>query len=225
LLGARSPQLLAQPTTSTPVTTIISDYDSGIAPALQIQSDQLGAYKNAKNLQSYVYSFGSWEIDAYNVRNATRTVYLGFTQPIAGTGPDGGPPVAPPSGFYKAHLTTECYHYGTNPTTMAPGSTISCPMNGGFEYGGKAYTIRMNPLDAMSIGTDPVKITCIFPSMGTNPCSQWRITPGSSVANPDGTVIYRSVGQLDVRVTSRGQTTFIRQGQFYFSFLILVTNP
>jgi len=208
-----------------PVTTIVSDYDSGIGPALQIQSDQGGAYKNAKNLQSMMYGAGSWEIDAYNVRNATRGVYLAFSQPIAGTGPNGGAPVAPPTGIYKAHVTTECYRYNTNPTTMAPGSTISCPMAVRFDSGGKTYTVHMNPQNATWAGTNPVNMTCIFPTSGTNPCSQWRITPSGSVVNPDSSVTQRNVGQLDIVGSSKGQTTYTKQGQFYFSFLILATNP
>ena len=191
--------------TSIPVTTIISDYDSGIAPALQIQSDQLGAYKNGKNLQSYMYTVGSWEVDAYNVRGATRTVYLGFTKPVPDSGPNGGPPVAVPSGTYKAHVTTECFHYGTNPTTMAPGSTISCPMSVRFDSGGQTYTIHMNPQNANWTGTNPVTITCIFPTSGTNPCKQWKITPSASVVNPDGSVTYQSVGQLDLVGSSNGE--------------------
>jgi len=212
-------------TADLPVTTIVSDYDSGIGPALQIQSDQGGAYKNSKTLQSMMYGAGSWEIDAYNVRNGTRGVYVAFSQPIAGTGPGGGAPIAPPSGIYVSHVTTECYRYNNNPATMAPGATISCPMAVRFDTGGKTYTIHMNPQNATWAGTNPVNMTCIFPTSGSGACKQWKITPSGSVVNPDGTVTTRSVGQLDVVGSSKGQTTYTRQGQFYFSFLILATNP
>ena len=36
---------------------------------------------------------GLWYLDSYNPTGATRTVSLQFTQPIAGTGPNGGDPV------------------------------------------------------------------------------------------------------------------------------------
>lgn len=213
------------PAVDFPVTTIVNDFDSGIAPALQIQSDQGGAYKNAKNLQSMMYGAGSWELDAYNVRNATRGVYIAFTKPIAGTGPNGGAPVAPASAVYLAHVTTECFHYNTNPTTMAPGTSISCPLAVRFDAGGKSYAIHMNPQNATWAGTNPATITCIFPSSGTGACTQWKITPSANVTNPDGSITWRNIGQLDVVGSSKGQTTYTKQGQFYFSFLILATNP
>jgi len=215
----------AGPSSDTPVTTIVSDYDSGIGPALQIQSDQLGAYVNSKAVASLMHSVGSWELDSYYVRNATRAVYLSFSQAIAGSGPNGGAPVAVPTGYYKAQVSTECFHYNTNPTTMAPGSTISCPMSVRFDAGGKTYTVHMNPRNANWAGTNPVTMSCIFPTSGTNPCSQWRITPSSSVVNPDGSVTIRSIGQLDLVGTSKGSDTYTKQGQFSFSFSILVTKP
>jgi hypothetical protein len=108
---------------------------------------------------------------------------------------------------------------------MAPGTTISCPMSVRFDSGGKSYAIHMNPQNPTWTGTNPVNMSCIFPTSGANPCKQWKITPSTSVVNPDGTVTYRSAGQLDLVGTKRGSTTYSKQGQFYFSFLILVTNP
>lgn len=207
------------------VTTLVSDYDSGIGPALQIQSDLGGAYKNSKTLQSMMYGAGSWELDAYNVRNATRGVYIAFTQPIAGSGPNGGAPISPATAIYKAHVTTECFNYGTNPLTMAPGSSISCPMSLRFDTGGKTYAIHMNPQNPNWVGTNPAAITCIFPTTGSAPCAQWRITPSASVTNPDGSITWRNAGQLDIVGSSKGKTTYTKQGQFYFSFVILMTNP
>ena len=207
------------------VTTLVSDYDTGIAPALQIQSDKAGTYVNSRTLQSMIYKAGSWEIDSYNVRNATRQVYVAFTQPIAGTGPGGGAPIAPATGNYLAHVTTECFNYNTNPLSLTAGQSISCPMAVRFDAGGKTYAVHMNPQNPNWAGTNPVTIACIFPTSGSNLCSQWRITPSTSVVNPDGSVTYRSVGQLDIVGTKKGATTFTKQGQFYFSFVILMTNP
>jgi len=94
-----------------------------------------------------------------------------------------------------------------------------------FDASGQEYMVHMNPVNSPWQGTDPVTITCIFPTSGTSPCSQWRITPSGSVVNADGSVTYRNVGALDLVGSSKGQTTHTRQGLFYFSFLILMTNP
>lgn len=217
--------VIAAPPTSVAVRTIISDYDTGIGRSLQIQSDAAGAYVNSRTLESLMYSTGSWELDAYNVRNATRRVYLAFTQPIDGTGPNGGAPVAPATGLYLAHVTTECFRYNTYPLAMAPGTSASCPMALRFDAGGMKYAIHMNPQNPLWAGTNPVTMSCIFPSSGSGPCAQWRITPSSSVMNPDGSVTHRNAGQLDLVTSGRGGDTYARQGQFYFSFVILITNP
>src|SRR5262245_10054319 len=96
LLTCASGLVVAQNKNSdVPVTTIVSDYDSGIGPSLEIQSDQLGAYTYSSG--SSISSAGVW----YLALNDTRTVVLRFTNPIAGSGPNGGDPVAPPSGNYR----------------------------------------------------------------------------------------------------------------------------
>lgn len=210
-----------------PVTTIVSDYDSGIGPALQIQSDQLGAYRNSKTQVSVIQSVGSWLLDSYPgyVRGATRHIYLGFNQPLEGSGPGGGVPTAPPSGGYQAHVISKCNTYGTSMLTMAPGSTAPCPLRIHFDAGGATYDIDMNPAMAHAQHTNPASVTCIFPASGSNACSQWKIAPSGMVVNPDGTVTYRNVGVLNKTVSSKGKTTLVKQGDFYFSFLIVVSKP
>jgi hypothetical protein len=209
-----------------PVATIVSDYDSGIAPALQIQSDQLGAYQNSKTLTSIIQSVGAWVLDT-TVRNATRTVYLRFSDPIAGSGPGGGAPVAVPSGPYKARIITECNRYNDSMWTLAPGATMPCPMNVVFDYGGSTYHIHMNPFlqAAPAAETNNVNITCVYPSSGAGPCSQWTIAPSATYVAADGSTKYRNVGILQKEVTAKGQMTLVKQGDFYFSFMILVTQP
>jgi hypothetical protein len=115
-----------KPSSDTPVTTIVSDYDSGIAPALQIQSDQLGSYTNSSALKSIIASNGVWYLDSLNPNNGTRTVALQFTQPIPGSGPNGGDPVAPASGHYRVFAYTSCNHpnYQTSLLSLPAGQTM-----------------------------------------------------------------------------------------------------
>ena len=92
ILGLGIPAaLLAQKpgSSNTSVTSLISDYDSGVDPALQIQSDTLGAYRNSSTLTSVIGTDGTWAVDSYYVQKATRRIYLNFSQPIATTGPGG----------------------------------------------------------------------------------------------------------------------------------------
>lgn len=208
--------------TTVPVTTIISDYDTGVAPSLQFRSDGGGWYQSSSTLKSFIYkgggSDGGFQLDAYYVRNATRKVYLGFDYPVPGSGPS---PV--PSGYYKAIVNSACYRWGNSFWTVAPGTSVQCPFNVRFDYGGKSYHVHMNNRNWSE--TDPVTVTCIYPSSGSGPCSQWSIKPSRIMPNPDGSVSYRNVAALHEEVTVKGSTTLINRGDFYFSFMVLVTNP
>ncbi|MEP6995877.1 MAG: hypothetical protein ABI968_15240 [Acidobacteriota bacterium] len=202
--------------------TIISDYDSGVAPALQIQSDQHGTYVNSTTLTSMIFASGLAAIpDSYYIKKgATRTVCLTFSQPIPGSGPNGGNPVAPASSCYLARINLECPNFGLNPLTLPAGQTMSCPMNVHFAADGKTYDLHMAPLSVNFPGTDPVNVTCIFPTSGTNPCSQWLVQPSGT----DGTWL-RNVANLSYEKSVKGQTTYVKQGDFYFSFSIILMTP
>ncbi len=211
-----------------PVISMVSDYDTGIAPALQIQSDQLGVYRHSKTLVSLIQSVGSWVLDSYPayVRGATRSIYLGFNQPIAGSGLNGGAPTPPPSGNYQAHVISKCNSYNNSMLAMAPGTTMPCPLHVHFDADGDTYDIHMNPyaVNVPSQHTNYANITCIYPSSGSGSCSQWKIAPSGTLINPDGTVTYRNIGVLHKTTTSKGKTTMVKQGDFYFSFLIVVSK-
>jgi hypothetical protein len=219
----------AQSVSDLAVTSLISDFDSGIAPALQIQSDKAGTYTNSKTLTSVIQGIGAWVLDSYNPAKATRSMSLGFSQPIAGSGPNGGNPVAVPSGNYKARMISKCNAYGSSMQSMAGGAAIVCPLHIRFDYGGDSYGVVMNPYttaaDQNYPETNYVNITCIFPTSATASCSQWNIWPSGTYTTSGGAAAYRNVGKLIKYVTSRGQTSEVNQGDFYFSFLILVTNP
>lgn len=211
----------------TPVTSVISDYDSGMAPSLQIQSDKKGAYENSSTLRSVIMSNGQWALDSYYVKGATRTVYLRFDQPISGTGPNGGEPVSPPSGLYKARIGSECWRapYNGSFLTLPPGQTMACPMNVHFDYGGKTYDLHMSQFNANFPETNYVNVTCIYPTSGSGPCSQWRITPSATYYQPDGTTGYRNIANLSYETTLKGSLVYVKQGDFFVSFLIIVSNP
>ena len=210
-----------------PVTTIVSDYDSGIAPALQIQSDQLGAYNNSSTLTSIISSNGIWYLDSLNPLNATRRVVLRFTNPIPGSGPNGGDPVAPASGSYRVFAYTNCTHanYQTSLLTLPAGQTMPCPMVVQFEADGRRYYLHMNDRGVDFPQTNHVNITCIFPASGTSPCSQWVIRPSRTDTLPDGTTIQHNIANLSYQVNVKGKLTYVKQGDFYVSFSIIVTNP
>jgi hypothetical protein len=212
--------------TEIPVTSIISDYDSGIAPSLQIQSDKLGAYTNQSTLQSSIYSSGGiWAVSDYGLRNATRTVCLGFSQPIAGTGPNGGAPVSPPDGCYTARIISECNNYGNSIPGLPPGQAMACPMNVHFDYGGKTYDLHMSDRNVNFPETNHINITCIYPTSGSYPCSQWRLWPSQTYIAPDGSTQYRNVANLSYETQVKGQLAYVKQGNFYVSFSIIIMNP
>lgn len=217
--------------TTTAVTSTVADGDPTIAPSVQIQSDQLGVYRNSSTLSSVIQGIGAWLLDSATPRNATRKVYLSFSQPIAGSGPNGGNPVAIPSGLYKVHMISKCNLYGTSMWTVPPGATIACPLHvGQVTYAGVTYAVQMNPYtsadpDASYPETNYANITCVVPGSGSGPCTQWRMTPSGTYTEADGTTKYRNVGKLLKYVSSKGKTTAVNQGDFYFSFAIGVTNP
>jgi hypothetical protein len=228
VLGGCSLTLAAlAPQKNVPVTSIVLDYAADIAPGLQIQSDGEGFYRNSSNLVSQIQAIGDWELDARNPRNSTRRIYLEFSKPIAGSAPGGGDPVAVPSGEYKFRAIAKCGLYGSNMFTLAPGATMPCPLHVGFDYNGTKYAIQMDPYTSANgplPETNFANVTCIFPTSGTAPCSQWKFTPSGTYIAPDSTVKYRNVGKL-LQYTTQGQTVAQDHGDFYFSFSILVTKP
>jgi hypothetical protein len=220
-----APVALAQTSIDVPVTSIISDYDSGIGPALQIQSDGAGSYTNSRTLKSLIQSVGSWVLDSYFVSKSTRTVYLNFDQGVPGSGANGGNPAAFAAGRYKVHLISKCERYGGSLLTMAPGSTIQCPLDIRFDYNGAPYLLHMNPQNSAWAATNPVNVTCIVPSSGSGPCTQWRFYPSGTYLAPDGTTQLRNVADLSKESTVKGQTVLTTQGNYYFSFQFIVTRP
>jgi hypothetical protein len=220
----------SQPPPSVPATSTIADYidvtDQRVW--MQIRSDG-AAYTNDSNLQSVVYA-GDWILDT---KSSTRLVFLDFSKPIPGTGPNGGPPVAPfNSALVPTRLTAECIRYNTNMFNMTPGSTINCPLAIFFSDSGKDYFLQMNPVAGAFVftETDYVDITCN--GSANSQCNDWTIGPNAAkggCVTPDclGS-LKQNVARLSLRVPVKGKSgswTAVNQGDFNVAFSISVTNP
>lgn len=205
-------------TSATPVTSNIADDAPDVAASLQLRSDGLGAYANSSSLTSEIQSIGDWVLDALNPRGATRQVYLDFSQPIPGTGPNGGDPVALPSGLYQFRAISRCSQDGNSYLTLAPGTSVSCPLHVRFNYNGDSYAVEMNPNNAPE--TDNASVSCVSPSTGSGACTGWVISPSGTFTGGS-----RNEAQLIHYVKAKGKTQNVDEGDFYFSFQISVTNP
>ena len=197
-------------------------------PTFQIKSDGLGVYKNSSTLESDIQSiFGDWVLDSYTLKNGTRTVSLDFSRPVSGTGPNGGDAVTIPSGLYKFHMIAKCHLAGNSFLTIAPGQTVQCPLHlGDIFVGGQQYGVTMNPGVTSSDETWPetnyANVKC---NSTAGSCASWTLTPSATAA--DGSL--GNVAALIKYVSSgtKGNTTStpVKQGDFYMSFRIDVTNP
>jgi len=220
----------ARGNTDTPVSTYVADSDVDVATSLQIRSDGLGVYRNSNTLTSVIQPIGAWVLDSQNPRNSTRTLFLDFGRPVGGTGPNGGDPIAVPSGLYKVHAISKCNVYDSSMWLLAPGATMPCPLHIAFTSGGTSYAVQMNPYPT---GADPdgapethwANVTCLTPASGSAPCTEWKLTPSAADTAANGSVTQRNVARLIKYVTSRNTTTNVNQGDFYFSFAIRLTNP
>lgn len=217
---------LAQ-TSDVPVTTTIDDYEEAVAPKLHIQSDKKGIYPQTKDVESKIQAVGDWELTTNYTKFSLRSAYLEFSEPIPGSR-DGKDPVALPSQLYKARFISKCHEYGNSMFNITPGAAqpTPCPLIIRFDYGGSSYRIHMNPLTGYYVypSTNYLNITCTAGDANSQ-CVQWKIEPSGTYTAADGTLKKRNVGRLVKLVTSKGQTTEVNQGEFYFSFLIMVSKP
>lgn len=209
------------PPSSPPVTSTIANEDVGIAPALQIRSDGLGAYTNTNTLSDLGVD---WVIDALNPQDATRQLYLDFSQPIPGTGPGGSDPVGlpspQPSVLVAFRMISRCSQNGQSFLDVAPGATVYCPLHVRFYYAGGDYAVEMSPLPGYAPGTDFASVTCVNPTSGSGPCTAWRITPSGTWSGG-----YRNNAELIRYAKVKGKTEKVDEGHFYMSFRIDITSP
>src|SRR5436190_15469179 len=95
-----------------PVTTTISDADPNVAPVFQIRSDG-AVYPNSLNVQSLIQGsgIGDWVMQSDLSSASTRTVFVDFSQPIAGSCPScpNGNPVPFASRLYQTRFIAKCH--------------------------------------------------------------------------------------------------------------------
>ena len=219
----------ARGSADTQVSTYVADADTSVSATLQIRSDGIGVYRSSSTLGSIIQPIGAWVLEL-NLRNSTRSLVLDFGQPVPGSGPGGGNPVAVPSGAYKARAIAKCNAYNTSMLTLAPGATMACPLHIAFSYNNSDYAVQMNPYPTSADPdgapeTEWATVRCLTPASGSAPCTEWMLTPSGTYTAADGSSKYRNVARLIKYVSTKGSTTNVNQGDFYFSFAIRVTNP
>jgi hypothetical protein len=226
--GASMNSMAASGSRGTAVTSTIADADSSIAPSLQIRSDGIGTYRNSSTLISQIQSIGAWELDSYNPNGATRTMYLDFSQPVAGSGPTGGGAVPIPSGLYKVHMIAKCNLYNNSFLTIAPGATVPCPLHiGAIFVGAEQYALQMNPrlsaADTAWAETNWTNVTCV--SSGVGSCTAWSITPSSTAPDGSSSNVAALLHYVSTTTNRKTTTAIVKEGDFQIAFHIVVTNP
>ena len=99
-----------------------------------------------------------------------------------------------------------------------------CPLHIGFDYGTDTWAFVMDPLHAPNgpfPQTNTATVTCIFPTIGTGACSQWKFTPSGTYTAADGTTKYRNVAKLLEGPTTRSP---VDHGDFYVSFSMILAK-
>ena len=112
-----------KPASDTPVTSTIDGLGIDTLPTLRIQSDQLGAYRNSSSLQSILQAtLGDWVLDMLNYNSSPqRKVLIDLRDPVPGSGPNGGAPVAPFTyQSVRARFIAKCSQYGVDMRNMQP---------------------------------------------------------------------------------------------------------
>jgi hypothetical protein len=209
----------AAPNKTLNVTTTVAD-----DPGFQVRSDGLGAYKNSASLSSVIQSGGDWAID---LTGSSRAIYLDFSRGIAGSGPNGGAPVPIPSANYHVFAIARCHLYNNDFHTIAPGQTVTCPLHfAQFFVGTQEYFVQMNPFmgtdGSIQPETNYVNVTC---NSTAAPCSNWTITPSGTTPDGSSANVAALIAITTTTVRGKTTTTQVKQGDFYMSFSIGVTNP
>ncbi len=231
---------LAQRIKDVPVTVVIKDYVDVLDLAggsqripMQVQSDGAGSYKNSKSLISVIQGSGDWELDTgVTISKPTRKAFIDFSQPIAGSAPDGGDPIAPfVTALVSPRFRAKLSQYGLNMLTIGYGQTVQVPMTIGFYYpagSSDLYRIHNTP-DDQSIfpyaETDLVDMTCTEVDANFQ-CNRWQIRPDGAKGGcvTADCSVKRNVIKL-VKVITRGASvTEINQGDFYMTFSIEITR-
>ncbi len=154
-----------------------------------------------------------WELDL--TKQAVRTVYLTFSQPVSGSESQ---PV--PDGYYPALVFSRCfpaYRGAEESWPMTLGTNSVCSLRAHFSVGSQEYYLVMSP-NGTYPGTGWASVTCNQVD-STGVCNDWTAVPNLS-ADPNN---YPAVAQL-LSVSSRNQTQ-TSVGFYYNTFNIHVTRP
>ena len=227
-----------QPRADLPVTSTISDYvdvtdSTGTSQRIwmQIRSDAAGVYTNNSDVESIIQgASGDWYLTDLT---PSRHVFLDFSKPIPGTGPNGGPPTPPfTSALIGARLVSKCHLYNNDMFTLPVGATVNCPLSILFSDSGNDYLLQMNPVTGAYVfsETDYVNVTCN--GAANSQCNNWTIKPngangGCALPDCSGSV-KQNVARLNKMVPVKGKSgsvTPVNQGDFNVAFSIGVTNP
>jgi hypothetical protein len=211
-----------KPPADTAVTSIIDGLGVDTLPTLRFQSDQLGAYTNSSSLQSILQAaLGDWVLDTLNYSSSPqRKVLVDLRDPVPGSGPGGGDPIAP-FGYQlvRARLISKCSEYGNDMRTIPGGATVNCPLAIAFDdAAGVRYRLAMNPNNFIEVNS--VLVTCVATDANSK-CNQWKIEP-SVTQFPSGE--RKNVAKL-LKVATNPRETDQDMGDFYLSFTIHLTNP
>lgn len=210
-----------------PVTSTIDGYGVNTSPALRVQSDQLGAYKNLSSgkskLQSIIQGIGDWELDMINFNSSPqRKVLIDLRDPVPGSGPNGGAPINPfgTTGYQlvRARFITKCSQNGISYQTMQPNTPYYCPLALAFDDAkGVRYRLNNNPANYGE--TNWLQITCVAADASAK-CNQWKLQPSTIQSNGE----LKNVTKL-IKVATKPGEIDQDYGDFYLTYTIHVTNP
>lgn len=208
------------PAKDTAVTTTIDGLGVDTLPALRIQSDQAGSYRNSSSLQSVLQAtFGDWVLDMINFTSSPqRKTLVDLRDPVPGSLNGGAP--TPPFAYQlvRARFISKCNEYGGDMRTIPGGATIYCPLAIAFnDAGGVRYRLNLNPNNFPE--SNPVQITCVATDVNSK-CNQWKIEPSVTQLNGER----KNVATL-VKVATKPRQIDQDMGDFYLSFTINLTKP
>src|SRR5205814_3202434 len=128
-----------KPPSDTAVSSNIDGLGIDTLPTMRIQSDQLGSYRNSSSLQSILQAaLGDWVLDTLNYNSSPqRKVLIDLRDPVPGSGPNGGAPVAPFAyQSVRARFIAKCSQYGVDMRSMEPNNFYPCPLAIAFDDAG-----------------------------------------------------------------------------------------
>ncbi|HET7209036.1 MAG TPA: hypothetical protein VFI95_20840 [Terriglobales bacterium] len=219
--------------TSTNVTTIVHDYDSGGAQLLLRSDDYNGSGQATYVSETSGSSSLSSDIDSNGELNlglsgqSLRTLWITPNQPV------GSEPAAPPAGYYWQSVTlrSRCFDQNGNTVPLANIVTSSgnCKLGINFNSGGTVYKLLMSPFPFSAPGdgtpicpstgcpaTGVVAVTCNNVSSGQ--CDSWTIVPNTNAPNANEANLYSFAPK-------RGTNYWVYIGQYNNTFRIDVTSP